>query len=138
VHYEARLHRKQRDSKKKSAYRKNKQSAHEKGSLEKLIVSSQIVESLEEVYRQRRVLLKEFKAKVNEKSGEVYVRSARVRVPQLNAHVLTPSHFAMRLRLSIRKDGVTIASNRPKPKNTLARCLPNWMRSFIQVRRKEA
>jgi hypothetical protein len=84
------------------------------------------------------VLLKEFRAKVNEKSGEVYVRSARVRVPQLNAHVLTPSHFAMRLRLSIRKDGVTIASNRPKPKNTLARCLPNWMRSFIQVRRKEA
>jgi len=66
------LHRKQRYGEKESAYRKNKQSAHEKGSLGMVIVSSQTVKALMKFTGSVGVLLREFRAKVNEKSGGVF------------------------------------------------------------------
>ncbi len=67
VHDESRLHREQRSGKEKSAYRKKKQSAHEKGSLGKMNVSFQTVKALKKFTGGLEWLLKEFSAKVNEK-----------------------------------------------------------------------
>jgi hypothetical protein len=75
------LHREQRNGKKKSAYRKNKQSAHEKGSLGKMIVSFQTVKALKKFTGSVGVLLKEINAKVNEKRATKTAWTSSGRVP---------------------------------------------------------